>query len=197
VDHAGGVLAGHGFGGVVVEGLAEDEDDFAVAGRLGCGEGDAGGEGDVAGHFFPEITELVAGVPDVVAGGVDGVLAGCGVEGGGAGDEGGADVGLAVEDADGGGFGAGGAVEVFGRRDLSVGGGTGLGPVGCCGGLGLKKWGGTESEGEDEVSHGISRYQVGRMGARCAREKQVPCVARNGGRRARARGKAEADSLRE
>ena len=91
----------HGFFGVVVEGLADDEDGFAVAVAVGIGEGDVGGERDVAGHLLPEIAELVAGVPDVIAGGVDGVGVGRGVEAGAAGNDGAADVGLAGEDADG------------------------------------------------------------------------------------------------
>ena len=126
VDHAGAVLAGHGFLGVVIERLADDEDDFAIAVAFGVGEGEAGGEGEVAGDFFPEIAELVAGVPDVIPGGGDGVGFAGGVEGGGAGDYGGADVGLALEEADGLGEGAGGAVEAGGWRDLGVGGGAGL-----------------------------------------------------------------------
>ena len=76
-----------GFFGVVVEVLADDEDGFAVAVAVGVGEGDVGGERDVAGHLLPEIAELVAGVPDVIAGGVDGVLLCGGVVAGAAGDE--------------------------------------------------------------------------------------------------------------
>ena len=60
--------------------LADDEDGFAVAVAVGVGEGDVGGERDVAGHALAEIAELVAGVPDVIAGGVDGVGVGGGVE---------------------------------------------------------------------------------------------------------------------
>ena len=115
---------------VVVEVLADDEDGFAVAVTVGVGEGDVGGERDVAGHALPEIAELVAGVPDVIAGGVDGVGVGGGVEAGAAGDEGAADIGLAGEDADGCGEGAAGPVEVGWRSDLLVCGGAGVGPGG-------------------------------------------------------------------
>ena len=64
------------FFGVVIEVLAKDEDGFAVSITVGVGEGDVGCEGNVARHLLPEETEFVACVPDVVAGGVDGVLAG-------------------------------------------------------------------------------------------------------------------------
>ena len=101
MDHAGAVKRDDGFLRIVVEVLADDEDGLAVAVAVGVGEGDVGRERDVAGHLLPEIAELIARVPDVVAGGVDGVLLGGGVVAGAAGDDGAADVGLAVEDADG------------------------------------------------------------------------------------------------
>ena len=122
-----------GFFGVVVEALADDEEGFAIAVAVGIGEGDVGCQGDVAGEFFPEITELVTGVPDVIAGRVDGVLLCCRIVGGTAGDERATDVGLGFEDADGSIEGLGGAMEVGWRCDLSVSCGAGLSPVGCRG----------------------------------------------------------------
>src|SRR6185437_2605460 len=119
-----------GFFGVVVERLADDEDGFAVAVTVGVGEGDVGGEGDVAGHALEEIAELVAGVPDVIAGGVDGVGVGGGVEAGAGGDEGAADVGLAGEDADGCVEDARWAMEVGWWSDLLMRGAAGVGPGG-------------------------------------------------------------------
>ena len=130
VGHAGSVKRDHGFFGVVVEVLADDEEGFAVAVAVGVREGDVGCEGDVAGHFLPEIAELVARVPDVIAGGVDGVLFRAGIVTGAAGDDWATDVGLALEEADGGVESFGGAVEVGWRRDLRVGCGAGLSPVG-------------------------------------------------------------------
>ena len=108
--------------------LAYHEDSLAVtiAGRVGVG--DVSGEGDVAGHFLPEIAEFVARVPDVVARRVDGVFAGSRVKTGAAGDDRATNVRLAGKDADGGIEVCAGAVEVGRRRHLSMGGRAGLRP---------------------------------------------------------------------
>jgi hypothetical protein len=65
----------------------------------GGGEGDVGGEGEVAGDLFPDELEGVGGGPHVLAAGGDGVGLRGGVEGEGAGMEDGADVGAAFEEA--------------------------------------------------------------------------------------------------
>ena len=162
--------------GVVVEVLANDENDFAVAESVGVGKADVGREGDVAGHFLPEIAELVAGVPDVVAGGVDGVLAGCGVVGGAAGYEGAADVGLAVKDADGGIEGAGGAVKVGGRRHLDVCWRAGQSPIRYFGGGGSGRL--RRREGWMRCTTGRLAVTAGRADLR-ARETERNSIARN------------------
>src|ERR1035441_8834297 len=79
VDHARAVLACHGFLGIVIEILANDQDRLAVAIALRVRERDVGRQGNVPGNLLPEIAELVARVPDVVAGRVDGVLIRAGV----------------------------------------------------------------------------------------------------------------------
>src|SRR5882757_4534005 len=128
VDHAGSVQSYDGLFGVVVEVLANDEECLAVAVAVGVREGDVGCEGDVARDFFPEITELVAGVPDVVIGGVDGVLLGGGVVGGAIRDERASYVGLVLEDADWRVEVFAGTVKVCRGRYLGVRGGAGLCP---------------------------------------------------------------------
>jgi hypothetical protein len=85
VDHAETVQGGDGLLGIVIQVLANDEDGLAVAVAVRVRVRDVGREGNVAGHLLPEITELVARVPDVVAGGVDGVLLRAGVVTGAAG----------------------------------------------------------------------------------------------------------------
>jgi hypothetical protein len=120
-----------GLGGIVVQGLADDQHRLAVAVALGVGIGEVGGQRDVARHLLPEVTELVARVPDVIAGRGDGVGAGplASSVAGRAGHEGRTDVGLALEHADRRGDHRGRAMEVGGRRNLLVGGGVGIGPV--------------------------------------------------------------------
>jgi len=72
-DHAGPVERRDGLLGIVFQVLANDQDRLAVFVAVGVREGDIGGQRNVAGHFLPEIAEFVAHVPDVVAGGIDGV----------------------------------------------------------------------------------------------------------------------------
>ena len=129
MNHAGAVLTKHGFLGVVVEALADDEDDFAVVVAFGIGKAGAGGKRDIARHLLPEEAELIARVPDVVAGGGDGVRAGGSIECSAAGDDGRADIRLTFKDADGRADGCGGPMEICGRRHLGVRGGAGLSPV--------------------------------------------------------------------
>ena len=145
MDHAGAVFADHGFGGVVLKRLPDNQHNFAVVVAVFAEEGSVGGKGEIAGHLLPEKMKLVARVPDVVAGRADGVGAGFGVEYAGAGHHGRAHVGLAVEDADGVSVGGGGAVEVRRGRDLLVSCGAGLRPVrngGGGGSLGAREDGG-------------------------------------------------------
>jgi hypothetical protein len=130
MDHPGAVLADHGLFRVVVEGLTEDEDDFAVVVAIRIREGCVRGEGDVPRHLLPQKAKLVAGVPDVIAGRMDGVCIGRGVVAGAAGDNRGAHVRLAVKDADGRVEGGCRAMEVCRRRNLLVGCGAWLRPVG-------------------------------------------------------------------
>jgi len=75
LDHAQAMQCHDDLLGVIVEILADDEDRFAISITVGVGEGDVGGQGSIAGELLPEEAKFVAGVPDVVAGGVDGVLA--------------------------------------------------------------------------------------------------------------------------
>ncbi len=100
MDHARTVLADHRFLGIVLEILADDQNGLAVIVALRVREVDVGRERNVSGHFLPQITELVARVPDVVAGGVDGVLLRDGVVAATARHQRAADVGLAFEHAD-------------------------------------------------------------------------------------------------
>jgi hypothetical protein len=79
VDHAHPMLADHGFLGIIIETLANDQDRLAVAVALRVWERDIGGERNVSGHLAPKETKLVARVPDVVTSGVDGVLLSVGV----------------------------------------------------------------------------------------------------------------------
>src|SRR5450631_739197 len=159
MDHACTVLAEHGFLRIVVEVLAKDENNFAVAESVGVEERDIGRKGDVARDLLPQIAELVALVPDVVAGGNDGVLAASGIVRSAAGHQRSANVGLAVEDADGRFEGNGGAVKVRGRGYLDVGRGTGQSPIrnlrrGGGGLRGRQMWRGAEGDEEQEASAG-------------------------------------------
>jgi len=88
VDQPGAMQGGHGFLGIVLQLLANDEDGLAVAVTVRVREGDVCRERNVAGQFLPKIPELVAIIPDVVAGGVEGVLLGAGVVTGAPGNNG-------------------------------------------------------------------------------------------------------------
>jgi hypothetical protein len=100
VDHAHPVLADHGFFGVVVEILPNHQDYFAIAIAVRVREGDVGCELNIAGHFLPQETKLIARVPDVVTGGVDGVLPGRRIISGTPRHNRAADIRLAPKDAD-------------------------------------------------------------------------------------------------
>jgi len=134
--------------------LAEDEDDFAVAVAIGVGKAGVDGERDVARDFLPQKAELVAGVPDVVAGGVDSVGIRRWVVAGAAGDDCGADVRLAVKDADGRVEGSCRAMEVGRGRNLLVGRGAGLRPVGHGWDGGLSEGGAGNRKSHDEQGCG-------------------------------------------
>jgi hypothetical protein len=95
VDHPRTLQRDDGLFGIVVQVLADDEHRLAAAIALGVRESDAGREGNIAGHFLPEIAELVLRVPYVVARGVDGVLPSSRVE------TGAANVRLTLKPADG------------------------------------------------------------------------------------------------
>src|SRR3984885_3869256 len=101
MHHARAVFAGHDLFGVVVEVLTDDQHQLAVVWRI-LGNRKAGirRKGDIAGHFLPEITKLVAGVPDVVAGRDDRVLLLVGVVTGAPRNQGGADIRLALKNTD-------------------------------------------------------------------------------------------------
>ena len=114
--------------GIVIEVLADDEDGLAVAVAVRVRERDVGRERNVAGHLLPEITELVAHIPDIVAGGVDGVLLRAGVVTGAARQQRAANVGLALKQADRRVEIPAGPVKIRRRRDLDMIGRTGLRP---------------------------------------------------------------------
>src|ERR1035438_679562 len=130
VNHAYAMFADHRFLRVVVETLTNDQDCLAIAITLGVWERNVCCKRDVAGHFLPEKAELIARVPDVVAGGIDGVLLRFGVVTGAARNHRAAYVRLALKHSD-------GSVEIsaqpvkIGRwRDLSVSGRARLRPSG-------------------------------------------------------------------
>jgi hypothetical protein len=91
-----------GVGRAGVEGLAEDQDGFAMGIVLagGIGKINVGGQREVAGGFLPEVVKGVRGAPEVGAGGGECVGAGRGIVGTGAGRGDGADVGLTFENAE-------------------------------------------------------------------------------------------------
>ena len=158
LDHTLAVQRHESFLGIVVEVLANHDDGLAVAIAARVGKADVRGERDVAGHFFPEKTEFIPLIPDVVAGGVDGVLLGAGLVTGTAGYQRAADVRLAVEDADGRVKILAGPVKIRWRRHLRVRGGAGLRPGGDVVGLSAEQeWRGANyQDGEDshwEIIH--------------------------------------------
>src|ERR1019366_6370865 len=130
VDHPDTVLAEHGFLGIVIQVLANHQERLAVAIAFGIRERHVGSQRNVAGDLLPEIAELIALVPDVVSGGVDGVLFRTGIVAGAAGSKRGADVGLALKHADRRIEIPARPVEIRGRRYLSVRGGTRQRPIG-------------------------------------------------------------------
>src|SRR5438045_228381 len=83
---------------VVAQTLADDKHSLAVVIPLGIGIGDVGGEADVARHALPQISKLVARVPDIVAGRRDLIAPGRRIIGGGSRHKRAADIGLAIED---------------------------------------------------------------------------------------------------
>src|SRR5580698_3821405 len=129
MNHARAVLAEHGLLRVVIKVLADDENYLAVSIAVGIWKRSIGSERYITAHLLPEIAELIARVPDVVAGGVDGVLAGRGIVARAAGNERAANIGLAVKNADGRVDRGAGAMEVCRRRNLRMGGRAGQGPV--------------------------------------------------------------------
>src|SRR3569832_1218751 len=75
LDHAAPVQRDDDLLRVVVEILADDEHGLAIAVPVRIREGDIRGQRNVALQLLPQDTELVARVPDVVAGRTDGVHA--------------------------------------------------------------------------------------------------------------------------
>jgi hypothetical protein len=130
LDHSLAVERDHHLFGVVLERLADHEHRFAVAVALGIRKGDVRRDRHVARQLLPQEPELIARIPDVVAGGIDRVGLVGGVVARAAGGERGADVRLAVEDADRFVDGDGVAMEIARRRALFVGCGARDCPVG-------------------------------------------------------------------
>jgi hypothetical protein len=79
VDHAAAVLADHGLLGVVIQILANDQDDLSVVIALRIWKCSIGRKRGISVLLLPDVTELIARVPDVVSGGADGVSLGAGV----------------------------------------------------------------------------------------------------------------------
>src|SRR5580700_7976972 len=129
VDHADAVLAEHGFFGIIFEILANDQHYLAIAVSLGVGEGDIGGERKVSGHLLPQKTELIARIPDVVTGRVDGVLLRSVVITGAPGYHRAANVRLALKHADRRFEVPAWPMEICGRRHLYVRGRARLRPI--------------------------------------------------------------------
>ncbi len=129
LDHAEPMQRHYDLFGVVVETLAYHQHRFSIAVALGIRERDIGGERHIAGHLLPQEAELVARVPDVVAGGVDGVSLRGGIVRRASGHQCGADVGLTVEDSDGFVDGDSSSMKVTRRRHLLVRGGAGDRPI--------------------------------------------------------------------
>lgn len=100
MDHACAMQGNDGFLGIVLEILAYDKHGLTLPKAIRVRVCDVSRQGDVPGHSSPEIAELIADIPDVVASGVDGVLLGGRVVTGAARHDGAANVGLALEDAD-------------------------------------------------------------------------------------------------
>ena len=100
MEHAQAVQGDHGFFGIVIQILADDQDCFAVAVTVRVGIFDIRRQRNIAGHFFPEITKLIARVPDVVSSGIDCVLFCARIVTGAARKLWTTDIRLAVEDAD-------------------------------------------------------------------------------------------------
>ena len=130
LDHARAVQRGDGLLGIILEILANDEHCLAIPITRGVWEGNVSGERNIARHLLPQIAKLIPCVPDVVTGGVDGVLPTGGVVTGAARHQSTANVRLALKDTDRGIEVLVRPVEVRGWRDLHVVCGTGLCPRG-------------------------------------------------------------------
>ncbi len=128
LDHSGPMQGDKDFLGVVIEILPDDENGLPITVTIRVRERDVRGERDITGHLLPEITELIAHVPDIVAGGVDGVLTCTGIVTGAARQQRAANVRLALKQADRGVEIFAGAVKVGRWRDLDMVGGTRLRP---------------------------------------------------------------------
>ncbi len=100
VHHAGPVQRRQGFGRIIVQALTDHQHRLAVAIAVGIGEGDIGGQRNVARHLFPQVAELVADVPDIVTRRSDRVGVLRRVIAGRPWHHGAADIALAVEPAD-------------------------------------------------------------------------------------------------
>ena len=125
VHEAASVEGYHGFFGIIIETLANDDYDLAVVIPGGIRKGGVGCQRDVAGHFCPDVAKLIPVIPDVVASRDDRIGAGRRIIAGGPGHERGSYVGLAPETAEGDHACDRGAMKVRGRRHLFVGGGAG------------------------------------------------------------------------
>ena len=171
------MLAGHGLLGVVIEILANHQHSFAVAEALRVRERDIGCKGNIPGHFLPEVTELVARVPDVIAGGGDRVLLRAGVIAGATRHHGRANVRLTLKHSDRGVEISARPVKICRRRYLLVGRGSRLRPQQIRGGTQHQD----EQRGEAEEFtrranhadfHSKELYQTGRKFALSLRRKR-------------------------
>ena len=122
VRHAIAMLGRDDFAGIVVQAVTDDQRHLAVVEIVHVRPRHAGRQRNIAGHLVPEEMKFVALVPDVIAGGGDGVGLGRRVITGGAWYQRPADIGAVFELADRLVEGYRIAVKILGRRDLLVGG---------------------------------------------------------------------------
>src|SRR5271156_6553355 len=118
MNHARAVFSQHRLFRVIVQALSNDQDYLAVVVALGIGKTGVSGEGNVAGHLFPEEAKLIALIPDVVSGRGNRILLRRWIIAGAARHERAAHIGLSVKDADWGGKNPARSMKICGRWNL-------------------------------------------------------------------------------